>query len=52
MNQMNPQQRTLAEQFLKNPNKEQALQALIQQYNANPKMIEDFINQYGINRQG
>ena len=47
---MNPQQRVIAEQFLKNPNKEKALETLMQQFNVNPQMIEQFKKQYGINR--
>ena len=50
MNSLNPQQKMLAEQFLKNPNREQALQILMQQYNITPQQVEQFKNQYnGIN---
>lgn len=49
---MNPQQKALAEQFLKSPNRDKALEMLMQQYNVNPQMVEQFMKQYGINRQG
>lgn len=47
---MNQQQRQLAEQFLKNPNREKALEELMKQYNISNQTINDFFKQYGINR--
>lgn len=46
---MNPQQKQLAQQFLKNPNKERALEELIKQYGIDTRTIEQFMKNYGIN---
>lgn len=50
LNQMNPQQRQIAEQFLKSPNRDEALNNLIKQYGIDTNLIEQFKNNFGINR--
>ena len=47
MNMMNPQQKMIAQQFLNNPNRAQALEELKKQYNVSDdqiKAISKFIN--------
>lgn len=47
MNMMNPQQKQMAQAFLNNPNREQALQELKKQYNISDEQIQaisKFIN--------
>ena len=41
MNMMTPQQKQMAQAFLNNPNREQALQDLMKQNNVSPQQVED-----------
>lgn len=42
LNMMNPQQKMMAQAFLNNPNREQALKELMKQNNISEQQIEDF----------
>lgn len=47
MNQMTPQQKEIANQFLNNPNRNEALQMLMQKYGVTQQQIEQL--KQGIN---
>ena len=40
MNMMNPQQKAMAQAFLNNPNREQALQQLMHQHNVSQEQVD------------
>ena len=42
MNMMTPQQKMMAQTFLNNPNREQALQELMKQNNVSQQQVEEF----------
>ena len=44
LNMMNPQQRMMAQAFLNSPNREQALQNLMQQNNISQQQVESLKN--------
>lgn len=44
MNMMTPQQKQMAETFLKNPNREQALQDLMKQHNVSQQQVDTVKN--------
>lgn len=44
MNMMTPQQKQMAQMFLNNPNREQALKDLMQKNNVSQQQIEEFKN--------
>lgn len=44
LSMMNPQQRQIAEAFLKNPNREQALAQLKKEYNVSDEQIDSLKN--------
>lgn len=41
MNMMTPQQKQMAQQFLNNPNREQALQELMKQHNVSQQQVQE-----------
>ena len=47
LNMMNPQQRQIAQAFLSNPNREQALQQLKKDYNVSDEQINSLKNALG-----
>ena len=47
LNMMNPQQRQIAQAFLSNPNREQALQQLKKDYNVSDEQINSLKNSLG-----
>lgn len=55
MSRMTPQQKTIAEQFLKNPNREQALNELCKQYGISEQQLDLFkginMNNVDINKK-
>lgn len=44
MNMMNPQQKAMAQAFLNNPNREQALQDLMKQNNISQQQVDNLKN--------
>ena len=42
MNMLSPQQKMMAQAFLNNPNREQALQDLMKQNNVSQQQVDDF----------
>lgn len=44
LNMMNPQQKIMAQQFLNNPNREQALKDLMKQHNVSEQQVESIKN--------
>ena len=44
MNMMTPQQKQVAQQFLNNPNREQALQELMKQNNVSQQQVQELTN--------
>lgn len=48
MNMMTPQQRLMAQQFLNNPNREEALKDLMKQNNVSEQQVNELKNKIGI----
>lgn len=46
---MTPQQREIAQAFLNNPNREEALNVLLKQYGINQQQVEQFKNSINLN---
>ena len=48
MNMMTPQQKQMAQQFLNNPNREQALQDLMKQHNVSQQQVDSVKNVFKV----